>query len=274
MSQLRIPVRSDKFSMNWEITAHVCELETPYQKIDIVDTVCFGRALLLDGHIQFTLMDEHAYHESLVQVPVHSLAEPKRALVVGGGDGGVVRELCKHQSFEEIVMVEIDKHVIECCSTYLPTLEAGALDDPRVSLYIEDAFPFVKEADEASFDLIVLDSTDVYEDEEGEISEMLFTKEFYQDCRRLLTKDGMVVTQADNPVFCPYSLEEIRRAFLEVFPVVGDYWGLVPSFGGYSAFCWASNGTTIPRNMPTPRTTALKYLNPITWALGQSKLPF
>lgn len=259
--------------MNWEVRETLFSQKSEFQHIEIVDTTCFGRALLLDGHIQFTQLDEAAYHESLVQVPMLSLTHPKRALVVGGGDGGVVRELAHHKTMEQIDMVEIDPMVISACREHLPSLNAGAFQDPRVNVHVTDAFPFVKEATAAQYDLIVLDSTDVYEEEEGEISEMLFTEPFYRDCLRILAPGGLVVTQADNLLFCPYSLQEISAAFGAVFSQVGSYWGLVPSFGGFSGFCWASNGATVAHHMPEPHI-ALTYLNPITWELGQGPLPF
>ncbi len=259
--------------MNWEVTETLFSEQSEFQHIEIVETTCFGRALLLDGHIQFTQLDEAAYHESLVQVPMHSLSQPKRALVVGGGDGGVVRELARHAHMEHIDMVEIDPMVIDACSKHLPTLNAGAFEDPRVHVHVTDAFPFVAEAAGDQYDLIVLDSTDVYEEEEGEISEMLFTESFYRDCQRVLAPGGLVVTQADNLLFCPYSLVEIRAAFGAVFSHGGAYWGLVPSFGGFSGFCWASMGAEVLPHMPESQLN-LRYLSPLTWDLGQGRLPF
>lgn len=273
MQSLTLPVRGDKFSMNWEIVETLFSQRSDYQQIDIVDTTCFGRALLLDGHIQFTLLDEFAYHETLVQIPALSLDRRQRALVVGGGDGGVVREIARHGSFERIDLVEIDPVVISACREHLPTLNGGAFEDSRVSIHVQDAFPFVGQAGAESYDLIILDSTDVYEEEEGEISEMLFTKKFFQDCFHALAPTGMVVTQADNLLFCPYSLQEIESQFRGVFPVVGSFWGLVPSFGGFSGFCYASKGARVLEKMPATELS-LKYLNPLTWGLGLGTIPF
>lgn len=269
---LVFPIRSDKLSMSALVTAPVHSRKTDFQQIDIVDTEVFGRTLLLDGHIQLTRFDEHAYHESLVQLPLLSIPEPKTALVIGGGDGGVIRELCKHPSITRIDMVEIDGGVVEACREHMPELSAGAFDDPRVHLHLEDAFPWVKKAD-TKYDIIVADSTDVYEEEEGELSAMLFTEEFYTDCKNLLTDRGVVVTQADNLVFCPYSLEEITSLFKKVFPKTGWYQAIVPSFGGFSGYVWGSKGGSLSPAWPGA-SIPLRYLNAATYGFAFQPLGF
>ncbi len=271
---MRIPIRGDKFSLNVSVKALLHHRDTEFQTIDIYDTDTFGKALLLDGHIQFTSLDEHAYHESLVQIPLLNLPNAKRALVIGGGDGGVIRELCKHPSIERVDMVEIDPGVIEACKLALPELNAGAFEDSRVKVHVEDAFAFVKRAFEP-YDLIVADSTDVYEDEEGGLSEALFTDEFYRDCLRLMTEDGLLVTQADNLVFCPYSLEGILSLFGRIFPKTGAYQGLVPSFGGFSGFAWASKGASLSPTLPALASDIpLRYLNETLYSFAFSSLSF
>ena len=272
---LQFPIRSDKLSMTTKIQRVVHHEKTPFQTIDILDSEVFGKMLLLDGHIQLTEFDEHAYHEALVQIPLLSMASPKKALVVGGGDGGVLRELCKNRSLERIVMVEIDEAVVRASREHLPSLSDGAFDDPRVDLQITDAFEYVKKTDE-KFDLAVVDCTDVYEEEEGELSEMLFTNEFYEDLKRCLSDTGIVVTQADNLVFCPYSLEEIRALFASVFPLVGSYQAIVPSFGGFSGYCWASKGASPVEKWADLDVSGLdlRYLNASTHAFAFSPLVF
>ena len=274
VQELRIPIRGDKFSLNASVLALLHHRDTEFQTIDIYDTDVFGKALLLDGHIQFTLFDEHAYHESLVQIPLLNLPAAKRALVIGGGDGGVIRELCKHASMEEIHMVEIDAGVIEACASALPEMNAGAFDDPRVKVFVEDAFGFVKNAS-VPYDLIVADSTDVYENEVGGLSEALFTEAFYADCLRLMSESGMLVTQADNLVFCPYSLDAILAMFGKVFPKTGAYQAIVPSFGGFSGFAWASKGAALSPRLPSGTgSIPLRYLNEATYAFAFSPLSF
>lgn len=272
---LTFPIRSNKLSQNVLVTRTVHHEKTRWQTIDIVDTEVFGKVLLLDGHIQLTEFDEKSYHEGLVQLPLLSLPHARRALVVGGGDGGVIRELAKAPQIEHIDIVEIDERVIAACREHLPSLSDGAYDHPKVHLHVDDAFKFVKNATE-KYDFMVMDSTDTYEDEEGEISEMLFTREFYQDCARLLNDDGLVVTQADNLIFCPYSLVEIERLFGSVFPLTGSYQALVPSFGGYSGYCWASKGATLAPRLEADAFAGrdFKYLNPVTYELAFTDLRF
>jgi spermidine synthase len=248
--------------MSVKVTAHLCSQRSQFQQIDVYDTEVFGKVLLLDGHVQLSTFDEAAYHESLVWVPLLNVKAPKSALI----DGGVLRELCRHHEIEHIDMVEIDEAVVQVSREHLPELSDGAFDDARVHVHIADAFEFVKRSDR-KYDLIVVDCTDVYEEEEGELSEMLFTDGFYRDVKSCLSDKGFVVTQADNLVFCPYSLEEVSELFRSVFPLVGDYWGLVPSFGGFSGFVWGSKGPAIvPKAQFTG--TDFRYLTPELYAAG------
>lgn len=271
---LSIPIRSDKLSMSVDVTP-VASLKTEFQTIDVFDSIAFGRMLLLDGHIQLTALDEKAYHEALVHVPLLNVPNPRRALVVGGGDGGVIRELCRWPSMEHIDMVEIDEGVIKVCREHLPSVSNGAFDDPRVHLHLGDAFAFVKQA-KGAYDLIVVDCTDVYEEEDGGLSEMLFTDEFYRDCRACLSPSGFVVTQADNLLFCPYSLDAIREAFRRTFAAVGSYWAMVPSFGGFSGYCWASQGPVVAPSFGDLQVPPIEfeYLNALNYDLGMKGLPF
>ncbi len=269
---LNFPIRSNKLSMTAAVIEHVLHQETPFQAIDIYDTPALGRILTLDNHIQLAELDEAAYHEALVHIPMLSLDNPRRALVVGGGDGGVLRELCRHENLGTIDIVEIDVEVIETSRTYLPNLSAGCFDDPRVRVFIEDAFSFVHEVTKP-YDLIVMDITDVYESEDGALSERLFTDKFHRDCHAALSDGGILVSQADNHIFCPYSLEEIKKTMSGLFEKVGWYQALVPSFGGFSAYCWASKGAEVSKALP-PNDLELKYLNETTWALAFNELPF
>ncbi len=192
--------------------------------------------------------------------------------MVGGGDGGVLRELVKNGCVEHIDMVEIDAGVVEVCREHLPTISGGAFEDPRVHLHIADAFPFVKQISEP-YDLIVMDSTDTYEGEDGALSQQLFTESFYRDCRDALSEKGFLVTQGDNLVFCPYSLEAILKTFGEMFENTGSYQALIPSFGGYSGFAWASKGPRMSQWWTDPKAPH-RYLNAVTFALAFQRLRF
>jgi spermidine synthase len=268
--RIEFPIRSDKLAMSVLAKSHVAGVDSAFQRIDVYDTDVFGRILLLDGHIQLTEFDEQAYHEALVWPALGSMKEPRSVLVVGGGDGGVAREVCRHPGIVQVDLVEIDPEVVAVCREHLPDVGAGAFDDPRVSLHIGDAFEFVQGGDN-QYDLVVVDCTDVYEDEEGELSQMLFTDRFYSDVRRRLAPGGIVVTQADNPVFCPYSVEELARLFGRAFARTGSYWSLVPSFGGYSAFVWGSHGAC-----PSPATgpAGARHWTPELAAAGFAPCPW
>ena len=272
---LTVPIRSDKLSLSAQIKSHLCHRQTEFQTIDVFDTDAFGRVLTLDGHIQLTELDEGAYHEFLVHAPLLNIPNPKSALVVGGGDGGVLREIWKNPSIEHIDMAEIDAGVVEESKKHLPFVSNGAFDDPRVHLHITDAFAFVKAASR-KYDLIVVDSTDVYEEEDGGLSDQLFTAEFYRDCLNVLSPNGIVVTQADNLVFCPYSLEHISALFQSVFPTTGSYFAVIPSFGGFSGYCWGSSGSGISSTFPESRTASpgLRFLNQHAYEYGMCPIPF
>jgi spermidine synthase len=271
-SSLYIPTRSDKLGLQVEVRETLLDVRSAFQRIQIVDTLALGRVLLLDGHVQLAEIDEHAYHESLVHIPLCSVPSPRRALVVGGGDGGVLRELCRHASLEHIDMVEIDADVVEACRAHMPFVSGGAFDDPRVRLHIEDAFVFVKRGQDA-YDLIVVDATDTYEEEEGELSEGLFTQAFYEDLRRLLSDKGFVVSQADNLVYCPYSTEAALARLDRTFSSSGTYWCVVPSFGGFSGFVWGSEGAALNDGL-RDAPPGLRYLDETTYALALKQVPF
>lgn len=265
------PIRGKKLSLSVEVTERLCNVESPFQRIEIVETEVLGKVLLLDGHVQLATFDEHAYHECLVLIPLLSLNSPRRALVVGGGDGGVLRELCKSTTLEQIDMVEIDEDVVRASRLWLPEVSQGAFDDPRVTVHFTDAFPFVEKAKE-KYDLIIMDITDVYEGEDGALSESLFTSAFHTNVRNALLQDGLVVTQADNLVFCPYSMKEVMSTLKSNYRRFGSYQGLVPSFGGYSGYCWASDVAAI--SSTPPEIIPGRYLNRVTWELAFQQLSF
>jgi len=268
---LQFTIRSDKLQYEVAYKNHISYLKTDFQQIDIYDTYAFGKVLLLDGHVQLTELDEHCYHEALVHPAMLSLQNAKRALIIGGGDGGALRELVKHTSLESIEMVEIDEAVIETCKLHLSEISDGSFEDPRVVVHVADAFEFVKNV-EVPYDVIIMDVTDVYEEDDESLSEALFGDEFHRDVCNALSESGFLVTQADNLVFCPYSLNGILSVLERYFNEVGSYWALVPSFGGFSGFAWASHSGRIAQAMPATGIE-LRYLNSTTYALGMGPLP-
>lgn len=269
---LEFPIRGEKISLRVQVRERRHHQVTPFQTIDVYDTWSLGKVLLLDGHIQLAELDEHAYHEALMQVPLLSLDNRSRILVIGGGDGGALREAAKHSDVKCIDLVEIDGNVIEVSKKYFPEVSAGAFDDPRVNVFVEDAFPFVRNT-RTPYDLIVLDATDVYEEGDEALSERLFSRDFYVDCLGALAPHGLFVTQSDNHIFCPYSLKANLAMLASVFPQIGCYQAAVPSFGGFSAFAWASKGPGLRRSMPVANIP-LEYLNESTYSFALHMLGF
>lgn len=266
---LTYPIRSNKLTMTVELTSRIYSSQSQFQQIDIVDTECFGKMLFLDGHVQLAMLDEVAYHEALVHVPALNLESIKRALVVGGGDGGILRELLKYASIERIDMAEIDEEVVTACRKHLPEISAGAFKDPKVHLHIGDAVEFVRTTD-GGYDIIILDVTDTYEEEETALSEKVFSREFYLSCASALAETGFIVAQADNHIFCPYSMQGVLGDLGDVLPVSGSFQAIVPSFGGFSGFVWASKGAVPLDVFPSARAARLQlgYLDAVTYALA------
>jgi len=207
-----------------------------FQKIDILQTSEFGRILTLDGLVMLTEKDEFIYHEMITHVPMATNPSIKNVLVIGAGDGGTIRELAGYQTIERIDMVEIDEMVVDVCKVYLPQT-ASKLDDPRVNLYFEDGLKFVRKK-ENEYDLIIVDSTDPFGPGEG-----LFTKEFYGNCYKALTEDGILVNQHESPFYEEDALG-MRRAHQRLvgfFPICEVYQFHMPTYpSGHWLFGFAS----------------------------------
>ena len=187
---------STRFSI--KVKKQLFSEKSPFQQIDIFDSEEFGRFFTLDGLMMLTEKDEFIYHDMIVHVPMATNPKIKRVLVIGGGDGGTVRELTRYKTIEKIDMVDIDELVVRTCMKLLP-FTACELDDPRVSLHFEDGLKFVRTVEE-KYDLIIVDSTDPFGPGEG-----LFTKEFYGNCFKALGDDGILVNQHENPFYESYS---------------------------------------------------------------------
>ena len=180
-----------KFSI--KVLRQLYSVQSPFQKIDILESEEFGRFFTLDGYMMVTEKDEFIYHEMIVHVAMATNLNIKKVLVIGAGDGGTVRELTRYPTIEHIDMVEIDKMVVDVCKEFLPQT-ACKLDDPRVHLYFEDGLRYIR-SKENEYDLIIVDSTDPFGPGEG-----LFTKEFYGNCFKALTEDGILVNQHENAI--------------------------------------------------------------------------
>ncbi len=212
------------------------EVKTDHQHLVIFDNETWGRVLMLDGVCQLTTSDEFVYHEMMAHVPLMALKSPRRVLVIGGGDGGVLREVLKHPSVEKATLVEIDRSVVDLSLKYYPEIAAGAFDDPRTELLIADGLKYVAETTER-FDAIIVDSSEPIGP-----SAVLHTPQFFADCKRALADGGIFVTQNGLPFLAPGHLEETTRALLQLFGTVAPYLCTQPCyFGGPFALNWASD---------------------------------
>jgi spermidine synthase len=210
--------------------------KTAHQDLIIFENARFGRVLALDGAIQTTEGDEYVYHEMLVHVPVLGHGRATDVLIVGGGDGGALREVLRHRSVERAVLVEIDESVIALCREHLPGHSAGAFDDPRAEIVIADGAAFVAET-ARRFDVIVIDSTDPIGP-----GEVLFSQAFYGGCKRCLKPGGVLVTQNGVPSVQGEEVTNSHERLGAHFTDVAFYLAPVPTYsGGFMAFGWASD---------------------------------
>ena len=210
--------------------------QSDFQRIEIFSTPEFGDILVLDDRIMLTQKDEFIYHEMITHVPMAVNPDIKNVLVIGAGDGGTVRELTKYKSVEKIDMVEIDRMVVDACKEFLPTV-ASKLSDPRVHIFIDDGLRFVRHV-ENKYDLIIVDSTDPFGPGEG-----LFTTEFYGNCYKALTSDGILVNQHESPFYNTYSksMKQAHKKILQFFPIVKVYQAHIPTYpSGHWLFGFAS----------------------------------
>jgi len=203
---------------------------TKYQLLELAETRDHGRALALDEKFMLTERDEFFYHEMLVHPALLSHREPKKVLIVGGGDGGALREVLKHPSVEEAFLVEIDEEVIEASRRHLPSVHFGAFDDPRARVVVAPGEEFVK-GRRGEFDAVIVDSPDPVGP-----GRRLFEPEFYAFCRLALRPGGVMALQAGTPFYWPDLLTKILGALKNLFPIVRVYLGFVPT---YPSGMWA-----------------------------------
>ncbi len=211
--------------------------KTEKQRLQVFENGTFGRVLALDGVVQTTERDNFIYHEMLTHVPILAHGAVNRALIVGGGDGGMAREVLKHQTIEQVTMVEIDAGVVDFSREYLPMLSNGAFDDPRLNVVIADGADFMRETP-GGFDVIIVDSTDPIGP-----GEVLFTDTFYGHAARALSDGGILVTQNGVPFLQGDELTNSMRAFSALFSDWACYTATIPTYaGGPMAFGWGTNG--------------------------------
>jgi spermidine synthase len=201
----------------------LCHFKTPFQDLAIIDTVQFGKMLVLDGMVMTTEKDEFVYHEMLAHVALQAHPDPKHVLVVGGGDGGVIREILKYDSVETATLAEIDEAVIEMSKKYLPSISCG-LSDPRVDVLVTDGIEHVNQS-VGKYDVILVDSTEPVGPAVG-----LFAEQFYTAIYRALKKDGILVAQSESPFYNREIIENAYARIGRVFPLTKLYLASVPTY--------------------------------------------
>ncbi len=209
--------------------------QSEFQKVEVFETEsALGRVLTLDDLMMTTEGDEFHYHEMIAHVPMMHHKDPKTVLVIGGGDGGTVREVLKHDTVEKVILCEIDGMVIDACKQFLPTI-ACELDNPKCEILVEDAIEYIK-GKENMFDIILIDSTDPMGPGEG-----LFTEEFYTNVKRSLKPGGIVAAQSESPFVNKNEIKKMYDLLKKVFPICSTYTSNIPTYpGGYWAWAFCS----------------------------------
>lgn len=224
------------FGQYFSVDKELYRDKTAHQDLVIFENAALGRVMALDGVVQTTERDEFIYHEMMTHVPLLAHGRVKKVLIIGGGDGGMLREVCRHRGIEQITMVEIDAGVVEFCRQYLPNHHAGAYDDPRFNLVIDDGVNFVNQTRD-TFDVIISDCTDPIGP-----GESLFTSRFYAGCARCLNPDGIFVAQNGVCFLQQDEAVNSHQKLSHYFTDVSFYQAAVPTYyGGIMTFAWATN---------------------------------
>jgi spermidine synthase len=226
----------ENFRLSLRATRLIYSGSTAFQTIRIFENPRFGRVLMLDNAIQLTEADEFIYHEMLAHVPLLAHGSARRVLLIGGGDGGLAREVLRHRTVERLAMVEIDSSVIDLAKAYLPAVSRGAFEDPRLEIVISDGADYLATATE-QFDVAIVDSPDPVGP-----GAALFTDEFYAAVARRLDAAGILVTQNGMPFAQPDELRNTMRAFRALFTDAACYLATVPTYsGGPMVFSWGTD---------------------------------
>lgn len=209
--------------------------QSPFQKVEVFETESdLGRVLTLDDLMMTTEGDEYHYHEMIAHIPMMMHKNPETVLVIGGGDGGTIREVLKHKTVKKAVLAEIDGMVIDACKEFLPTISCK-LDDEKVDIQVVDAIDFIKDK-KNEYDIVLIDSTDPMGPGEG-----LFTDEFYTNVKNSLKEGGIMVAQSESPFAQKESVRKMYVQLKKVFPIVSTYTSNIPTYpGGYWAWAFCS----------------------------------
>jgi len=216
------------------ITKSLEKIKSEFQEIEVVESESFGKVLLIDGVIMLTEADEFCYHEMITHVPLCVHPKAQKVLVIGGGDGGAIREILKHDNIKEIEICEIDKKVIKVSKRHFPNL-GNSFDDPKVKIFCEDGNKFIRKR-KNEYDLIVVDSSDPIGP-----AEVLFRKEFYEAMYQALKDDGIVVTQAESFFYHRKIIKSLFSFIKDIYPISEYYYTLVPTYpSGMIGFTFCS----------------------------------
>lgn len=243
--------------------------ETRYQKVEVVDTYDYGKCLILDGKLQSSAKDEWVYHEALVHPLMVTHPNPRNILVIGGGEGAVLREVLKYDSVVSVVMVDLDREVIEISKKYLGEFCKNSFSNGKVKLVFSDGRKFLEKQPKESFDGIIVDATDPLE---GGPSTLLYTKEFYSLVRSRLRKDGLMVTQATSIYHSPQCFSRIFKTVEAVFPVARAFKADVPAYSSAWGFVLGSkkydplklNPKDVDRMLKERKIRNLKFYDGLT----------
>ncbi len=245
--------------LNCKILRVLHRVISPYQEIVILETEPFGKVLILDGAIQTTVFDEFIYHEMLVHVSLNSHPAPEEVLIIGGGDGGSLREVLRHPEIKKVTLVEIDKQVVDVCQRYLPEL-ACSFNDRRLELHFEDGVSFVQDKKEC-YDVILIDSTDPVGSAVG-----LFSPDFYSAIYQALRAEGLMTAQTETPFYDSQLINRVYESISNLFPITKVLVAPIPSYpGGYwSATLGSKNMTRRRRPAISADASPLKCYATIT----------
>jgi spermidine synthase len=247
------------WGQRFRVKRELARVKSDFQDIVIFESFTHGRVMLLDGVVQITEADEFVYQEMITHVPLLAHGAAKRVLIIGAGDGGVLRRVLQHRGVERAVMVEIDGEVIRLAREHLPGIAGDAWSDPRAEVLVADGIDHVRRAPDASYDVIIVDSTDPIG-----VGEVLFTDEFYANAARILAGNGIIVNQCGVPAMQADELRDTSARRRKAFPDVSAYLAAVPTYvGGFMTLGWAGREPaqrTLPANEIARRAEAAGLL--------------
>jgi spermidine synthase len=249
----------DEIRVSYRIEKVLLETQSPFQTIQVAESKPYGRMLILDGVVQTTDRDEFVYHEMIAHVPLCYHPNPEKVLVIGGGDGGTVREILQHPCVKEVTLCEIDGKVVDVSKQFFPQHTIG-LSDPRVRVHIADGIAYMNELEPASLDVLIVDSSDPIGPGEG-----LFTADFYRAAAKALRPNGILVAQTESPWLPASILQRIYGNIRAGFQTVRPYTGPVPTYQrGFWSWTLATNGPAEGLVFQKDRCVALQtqYLTP------------